>query len=245
VGILAQKADFEKKYVGLDVKGGSSTPFDDSIKLVESEMKALKGMAMTMFGNRAVKFPMSYALSVVNTGANTNQAVITLDASLGNEFNGASLVFDEMRTFKVRVVHFPTSNISSSTSVGAAGGMAVMLIDAIDQVPCASVGAGTQSSFHKLYHISTLYLGSRTDCVIAQNNMHSLDYTVPPGPISNNSASGTLTLTVGNQWVDTLGTPGAIDIVGFLKFYEVNTTNSAVAVGTAAFYFDCEWRLRE
>jgi len=242
---LQQKADFEKKYVLADVKGTTSTPYDSDLKLIESEVKQLKSMAFTMFGNRTVRFPLGYVISVVNTAGQTNKAVITMDASLSSEFASLSLLFDEMKTHNVLLTHIPTSITSSSITVAAAGGMAIMVVDTIDQVPLTGVDNGIQYSDKKLYSISNLW-GTNGPIAASINTMHRLKFKVPHGPpINNSSAVASATLTVGDSWVDTIGTPGAIDIVGFAKWYEINATNTALAVGIVAMEFDTEFRMRE
>jgi len=245
--VLAAKADFEKKYVlvgAADSKSmGATTPFDDSLKLIESEMKAMRSMAQMSFGQRPVTIPLIVVLTVSNTAANTNATFLTLDPSNSIDWPAIATIFDEVKTTHVLAEYFPRS--FATAPIGAVAGnesAEVFVYDPEDLVPLTGLPQGCSYAYHKKYMLAQALATGAAGTAL--NSVHRLSIPIPKGDLITPPANTATSLCVGDAWVDTTGGAGTCDPVGTLKWYEKNGMNTALAVGTVVETFTCHFRMR-
>jgi hypothetical protein len=244
--IKAQKAAFEAKYVGVDSKGVTATPYDDALALAESEIKTLRGMARESFGSEAIPLRLSVILTVLNTGTGLNVTTLTMDASNSPDFPSAALLFDEMKTTEVELTYFRSGQVGQTLAVPHVP-YSVMAYDVEDLTALTSFQQGTAFSTHKTY-MPAQYNSTATQAGFASlNSPERLKCRVPPGdlivpPQDVNPTSPTF--CVGTAWVPTLTSPGTVDPVGAVKFYEVNGNTSGTSVGGVLMQFNCHFRVR-
>jgi len=241
LSVLAQKADFEKKYVMVsDDKKLSSSPFDDTLKLVDAEMKALRGMAISAFGKKPVVVPLVGNFGVSNTAANLNRTALTLDCSQSADWASCAALFDEVKTTHVSVSYFPTSNQNAAPGAGVAA--AVFAYDPEDLTVLVSLAQGASYSVHRKYMIAQVQGGVTTTSL---NTIHKLDIVVPKGDLIVPPANiAGVTFCIGEAWAPTTGAAGSCDPVGTIKWYETNGSANAVVVGNVLITYLTYFRMR-
>jgi len=243
ISVLAQKSEFEKKYVMVsDDKKLSSSPFDDTLKLVDAEFKALRGMAISAFGKKPVVVPLVGNFGVTNTAANLNRTALTLDCSQSPDWASCAALFDEVKTTHVVVDYFPTS---STLSAGAVPAAAVFAYDPEDLTVLASLAQGCSYSVHRKYMISQQAAAANPSTTNSLNTIHKLSIVVPKGDLIVPPANiAGVTFCIGEAWAPTTGAAGSCDPVGTIKWYETNQHANATVVGNVLFTYLTQFRMR-
>jgi len=244
--LLKQKSDFDLKYVLVnDSKSATSSPFDDSIKLLDAELSAMRTFARSSFGQRPVSIPLIVVLSVSNTAANTNATFLTLDPSNSIDWPAIATIFDEVKTTHITAEYFPRTFTTASTPTAAGGeSAAVFVYDPEDLVPLTGLPQGCSYAYHKKYMVAQSAVSAAVSTFSSLNTMHKLQIPVPKGDLITPPANTATSLCVGDAWVDTTGGAGTCDPVGTLKWYEKNGQNTALVVGTVIETFTCHFRMR-
>jgi hypothetical protein len=243
--LLAQKVEFERKYVGLDTKGSNTTPFDDALALVDMEVKALKDMMSGLLGERSIEMPVAVQTNVTNGTSGTNVKVIVLDPSFSNDWAALQALFDEVKTTHVAVTYFPSSFAPSSVAAPLNSPVAIFVYDPADAAALSgAAGTFSQYDLHRMYMLAQEGNNAvATFNTASLNTPHHLNIPVPKGSLLPVPTVAN-TPFVGAAWVATAGSAGTVDPVGCIKFAEINGFGSAAIVGALVQLYTVHLRMR-
>jgi len=238
--LLDLKKNFDSKYVSVDVKGGSSNPYDDQLKVNEMAIAQIKSLMVNEFRGMNVPIRLTFTVGVQNTGANVNQATIILDPAYSGEFSGLSALFEQVRTKKV-TLRYHTRAIQVAPGVSATPyGVGGFVIDTVSITAAGSLQDiidGSNHATYDLFHNS----GAVTTMAPTPSQRTTLIYHPPPLLIANATSVG----IAGGSWVPTTGSASNVDITGYCKFYELNNAANSAGIGVMLVYCDCEFRMRD
>jgi len=247
--LQAQSDEFDKKYVSVDVKGVSTNPYSDKLKLNDLQTTELKNMLRSEFKGMNVDIRLVVIGSVNNTSSQRNASVLILDPAYSAEFASCAALFEEVRVKRVKITYFPISSrtfpVAGSNTTTAGLGLGFMSIDCITATAISAPSDGVDSSNHSIYRLSaqlTSVGGAGVTCEHLNTN-GKIDYKPPPLLLPNAATSVGL---VGGSWTSTAGSAGAVCTTGYLKFYEDNdSTTTTAQVGQVYEQYHCEFRMRD
>jgi hypothetical protein len=241
---LMKKAEFERKYVGVEKDGTTATPLDDALKLSEMQLKIVKEAAAMSFGQKTVKavLPVIYAAtSAVVTGLLQNVQGIRPETT--NEFTTFASLFDEYRCVGFRF-HF--NNLMAAQTVDNSGDLSRYSLgigfDPADPTTAASLDTIIQLTKHQLY--MTTQSAANATATAHHGQPWKFEASIPHGVlIPNGAVAGA---GVGSDvWQATAPFgPATYLAYGFLKFFSQSGPAAASKPLVGVLYLDCEFRMR-
>jgi hypothetical protein len=250
VETVKAKQDFEKKYVLVngDSKDSSPlTPYDDSIKLIDTQVKTMKTEMGMMFGNKELKISLPIPNWTLNTTITTGliNTVTNITPVSSLDWSAVIALFDEFQVESF-VYEFTMPSVSPQLPTALMSSNSLILCYApADNTPFAGASAeatAVQYDKHQWYAASQ---GSGTGAVTTMPYGSTLKFShkIPHGILTSFS-SGTTPQAIGEgNWQAT--NSATILPYGYLKPYSTaGSTASSVAAVTGVMYFHCKFRCR-
>lgn len=243
---LAAKTEFERKYVSLDNKGETKSPFDDTLKLYDLQLSALKTEMGMMFGSRGLSITLPAEVdfqSTITTGVINGTSGISPNGF--SDFAACVALFDEFRV-KSFVYEFsmpgvvapPAPNVFSDTAL-------IMVYAPADNTAFAgsATSAALQYENHKLYVQSQNPTNGASQTTLPHGTPLKFEGKIPDGILSS-FASGTTPVSVGEgNWQAT--NSATLLPYGFIKLWSTAGVRTAsVPCVFGALYLHCEFRIR-
>jgi hypothetical protein len=240
--VLAQKRIFEMKYVGVDSKGVQSTPYDDTLKLVESELKAITTEMGMAFGNREIDITLPYEV-VFNSDISSGvvNGVTSIDPTNASDFSAAAVLFSEFKC-KSFMFEFVTPGIVSlPTPLVFSDSALILAYSPIDDNAFISGGTTAAINYenHRLYAAEQKTSGATST---HQNGAcYKFEGAVPDGIVT--ATAGAIAAIGAGNWQATNVTPALP--YGFVKAWSTAGVRSAATLAVAAIvYTHCKFRIR-
>jgi len=248
--LMAKATEFDKKYVAIDSKSGSSSttdvifgasnPYADKLTINDAAMKQLKVMAQSMFGQRKIRINL-YEMWTFGTSVGGNiLGSVTVDPSTITEFNSLAALFDEYRVVSGEYAFCvgTCTNDSSTTNpqIGVVG------YDPAENISLTTVPTGAQLEQHKLFPIPMLK-ATNTAFSHVETGMHRFHFVVPPGVLVSSSGSAASNPT--STWQNTIPAAGSFYPYGWIKPWAgpgLLPVSSAGINGLGTYH--CEFRSR-
>jgi len=254
--LLRQKLEFERKYVVVDQKDlkSSVSPFDDSIALVDGQLKALKTEVGFMFGNKSMRItiPVTGSVSAFTTTSGTTGLV---NSTFGvyppnsSEFASLAALFDEYRclggVYEFAMPGIAAKAISTSSTNAylsySAIGIAYAPADNTAISGTSPSGDEILSEYEQHRWYATTQAASNQTSTMHKAAPYVFSFKVPDGVVQAGGASSPL--GAGNWQSTNTATPATY---GYLKSY--SNSGSLVAAGyycvVGVTYLHCEFRVR-
>jgi len=249
---LAEKTEFEKKYVGIDVKGQSSTPYDDKLALIESELKVARSSIRAGLGDKPFKIILPVFKNMITGTSGGLQDVSPVDPSVATEFASLAALFDEYKCIGGEV-HFNVNGLMPVATVSATldSPMLVMIYDPVDATGITDIADGCQLEQKTIVPITCCAAAAGT--VLPTNGLgpnqakiHKFKFHVPKQETLIFSAAGAL--VTGNGWQATI-TGSSLKPYGYCQSWArsflMNGAATPTYVVSAMTYLHCEFRCRQ
>jgi hypothetical protein len=237
--LIAANSDFDSKYVLVDSK--DNNPYADKLKINQSAIDSMRGMARNVFGNQKVRMSL-YELSKFTTSAGgVSNGVLSVDPSLLTEFVSAANLFDEYKVVSGELSFVVASYALNGIGVGI-DFVYVVAYDPIDNSVLTSTTQGCQHVTHKQFFTSMVVTGVTNPYI--DNQGHSLKWTVPKGVLVQ--AAPTAQTAAGDGWQPTVPQSGtAYMVYGYMKAYAANLLPVSATSLSGIQTYHVEFRIRE
>ncbi len=213
-----QRMEFMKKYVTVSVSGGDTkvdtSPFDDTLKLLEMELAVLKNAVRSVQGFKGFEINMFEENFFNANGSGTTLGALTIDPSLLTEFASLAALFDEYKVAS-GVYHYSVNDWHVS-AIGA-NSQGVLAYDPADGVaPTTTIQLAAKQQM-QIVSFGTVVAGAT-----APTHVHGtplkFKWVVPPGtfvPAGATASEGS------SNWQPTT-TSNGYQPYGWLKFAKVS-----------------------
>jgi hypothetical protein len=237
VSTQQQKVEFMRKYVTVTVDAKVDTsPFDDTLKLLDLEISMLKNAVRSVQGMKPFRINLFEENTFNSNGSGVTLGSLTVDPSLLTEFASLAALFDEYKCVS-GVYHFSVNDWNVSTaSVNSQG---VVAYDPSDGgVPTSTVSLAAKQQM-QIVAFGTVNAGAT-----APTHVHSaplkFEWKVPPGvfvPAGATASEGS------SNWQPTT-TSNGYQPYGWIKFAKVGGHNSTNQISGMQVYH-VDFRCRE
>jgi hypothetical protein len=244
---LASKAAFDRKYVSVDLKLGEVSPFDDTLGMVDLQLKALRTEVGMLFGNKSLEITLPYlwsASSTISTGVVSQVTPVSPVTSI--DFAACVALFDEFRvtSFVARFLMpgFVTSGGTVTTDMATnALGLAYAPADNTPFSGASATAALAQYQKHRWYAADPS--GPQSISTLPRGDLFEFAGKIPEGVLSSFS-SGTTPLSYGaGNWQAT--NSATILPYGYIKPWSLaGTATASVTAINGIVYPHCEFRIR-
>jgi len=235
--VLAKATYFDKKDSKVDLKN-----MDDQVVVLKKELELAVGALRAGLGDRPIRIRLSAELLITTTVTsgvtNTIQMNGTsfLTPSACTEWATMAALFEEYKCLggEARFIYYnPSCGATPSTVI--ANNLPVIAYDADDSTAATSSIQLTQAAQHEVLG-SLLGPTAATALTAGSHGDHRFRWRTPRGT----AVGGGISASPGTEWIATNGVTAA----GYLKFYHVGTTVTAVTTGAGFMYYDLEFRCR-
>jgi len=244
---LVAKAAFDRKYVSLDLKAGEVSPFDDTLGMVDLQLKALRTEVGMLFGAKSLKITLPYlwsASSTISTGVVSQVTPVSPVTSI--DFAACVALFDEFRVTsfvaKFLMPGFVTSGGTVTTDMATNGlGLAYAPADNTPFSGATATAALAQYQDHRWYAADPS--GPQSISTLPRGELFEFTGKIPEGVLSSFS-SGTTPLSYGaGNWQAT--NSATILPYGYIKPWSLaGTATASVTAINGIVYPHCEFRVR-
>jgi len=235
--ILAKATYFDKKDSKIDLKN-----MDDQIAVLKKELELAVGALRAGLGNKPIRIRLSAELLITTTVTsgvtNTiqNGGTSSLSPTNCTEWSTMAALFEEYKCLggEARFVYCNPS-VGSTPPTVVANNLPVIAYDADDNTQATSSILLTQTAQHEVLG-SIMGPTLSTPTTAGTHVDHRFRWRTPRGT----AVGGGTTATPGTEWIAVSGAQPA----GYIKFYHVGTTVTAITTGAGFMYYDLEFRCR-
>jgi len=230
----------------MDTKAAPSTPFDDSLKLIDEEFKNLKMMARNTFGNKPIGYRFHEAAFIQTDTSGLVQQHFNVDPSNLAEFASLVPIFDEFKVNggSAQINLFgPMLQTSASLTCVFAVAYDPTDITAVTSVPNMMENAQSKAFSAPLVSQTTVGGAVTQTPTSTYTPMHTFKYVVPRGTLIVNSA------IIGDGSWQNMASGASYVPYGYVKFYgSPFRMTGAATITTIAYWlhvYEAELRIRD
>ncbi len=219
---------------------GLQQQVDNLTKEIQLAVSAVKAG----LGDRPIRLRLTAAFALTATVTSGVVNTVTIGGSAtgrinpgqdSSEWSAVSSLFDEVKVLGGHITFTYTNSVptTAATQVNNAGDPLPIIGYDVDSTSVVGSVAMAQLSQHKA--IAPLVTGSGA-ATITSPTLHTFKYHIPRGTAVDLANS----VIPGTEWQSVQ----QMDNVGYIKFYHVGVTTTAVTVGNGVHYYDVELRCR-